>query len=170
MDDVVVGRIAQHPVHPLEGIGEDLSSLFIERGFHVLETGVMGFGKNPCLEWKTGGKGGDGEKGLIFADDPFFLLKLLSDDITEDAPIFILEIDFGPFDLLGHPPWNDRKGNDLRGGSILIAFTKRTETTYRSSFLCYEIGGSPSSLCRNDHPPSMDRVFSQFGHDGSSFD
>jgi hypothetical protein len=118
VDDVVIRRVFEHPVHSVERIREDLGGMFIQGGFHMLETGIMDFGKNPCLKWKSGGKRGDGEEGLVFADDTAFLLKLLSDDITEDTPVFILKIGFGPFDLFGHPSWNNRKGDDLRVGML----------------------------------------------------
>jgi hypothetical protein len=82
----------------------------------MLETGIMGFWENPCLKWKSGGERGDREEGLIFDDEAAFLLKLLPDDIAEDTPLFIMKIIFGPFDLFGHPSWDDWKGDDLRVG------------------------------------------------------
>ena len=56
MDDVVIGRVVEHLMQPVKGLGKDLSSLFIERRFHMLEIGIMGFRENPCLKRKSGGK------------------------------------------------------------------------------------------------------------------
>jgi hypothetical protein len=116
MEDVVIGRVVEHLMQPVKGFGKDLSSLSIERGFHMLETGIVGFGENPCFKWESGGEWGDREEGLIFDDETVLLLKLLPDDIAEDTPVFILKIIFRPFDLFAHPLWNDGKGDDLRVG------------------------------------------------------
>jgi hypothetical protein len=78
----------------------------------------MRFGKNPCLKWKSGGKRGNGKEGLVFEDHTAFMLELLSNDITEDAPVFIIEIVFGSFDLFSHSPRNDRKSDELRVGML----------------------------------------------------
>jgi hypothetical protein len=56
----------------------------------------MGLGKNPCLKRKPRGKRGDGKEGLIFKDDAALLLEFLSDDITEDTPVLIIEIVLSP--------------------------------------------------------------------------
>ena len=114
MNDVVVRGIVKHLIHPVKGLREDLSCLFIMDRFHMLETGVMSFGKNPCLEWKSGGKRGDGDEVLIFDDDTTFLMKLLPNDITENAPILVMEIGSGPFNLFSQPLGDDGKGDDLR--------------------------------------------------------
>jgi hypothetical protein len=114
MNDVVVRGIVKHLIHPLKGLREDLSGLFVMDRFHMLETGMMGFGENPCLEWKSGGKRCDGDEELIFDDDTTFLLQLLPNDITEDTPVLVVEIGFGPFDLFSHPLRDDGKGDDLR--------------------------------------------------------
>jgi hypothetical protein len=58
---------------------------------------------------------------------------------------------------------------DFRRGSILVAFTEGTESADRPSFLWSKIRGSPTPLGGDDHPSSMDRVFSQFGHRGFVF-
>jgi hypothetical protein len=58
---------------------------------------------------------------------------------------------------------------DFWRGSIFIAFTERTKSTDWSSFLWHKIRGSPTPLCGNDHPSSMDRIFSQLGHRGFFF-
>jgi hypothetical protein len=60
-------------------------------------------------------------------------------------------------------------GNNFRRGSILIAFTEGTKATHRFSLLWHEIGRPSTSLRGDDHPSSVDRIFSQFGHEGSSF-
>ena len=114
MNDVVVRGIVEHLIHSLKGLREDLSCLFIMDRFHMLETGMMGFGENPCLEWKSGSNGGDRDEVLIFEDDTTSLLKLLPNDITEDTAVFVPKIGFGSLDLLGHPLWDDGKGDDLR--------------------------------------------------------
>jgi hypothetical protein len=116
MDDIVIGGIGQHLIHSLEGIGEDLSGLFILGRFRVLETGMMIFRKNPCFKWKSGGKGSDGEEGFIFSDDTVSLLEFLPNDITEDTSVFIVEIGFGSFNLFTHPFRDDGEGDDLRMG------------------------------------------------------
>jgi hypothetical protein len=116
VNHIVVRRIREHPIHSLEGIGEDLSGLLILGKFHVLETGIMGFGKNPRFKWKSGGKGGDGEEGFVFGDDAMFLLELLSNDIAKDTPVFIMKIGFGPFNLFAHSFRDNREGDDLRMG------------------------------------------------------
>ena len=116
MYDIVIGRVVEHLMQPAKSLRKDLSSLFIERGLHMLETRIMGFWENPCLKWKSGGEWGDREEGLIFNDKTVFLLKLLSDDITEDTAVFIMKITFGPLDLFVHPCWDDGEGNDLRVG------------------------------------------------------
>ena len=82
----------------------------------MLEAGMMGFGKDPGLEWKPGGERGDREKRAVLGHKPVFLLKLLSDDIAEDTTVFIVEIGLGSFNLLAHPPRDDGKGDDLRVG------------------------------------------------------
>jgi hypothetical protein len=58
---------------------------------------------------------------------------------------------------------------DLRRGSIFVAFTKGTESTDGSSVLWSEIRGPATPLGGDDHPSSMDRIFSQFGHRGFIF-
>jgi len=58
---------------------------------------------------------------------------------------------------------------DFRRGSILVAFTEGAESADRPSFLRSKIRGSPTPLGGNDHPSSMDRVFSQLGHRGFIF-
>jgi len=62
----------------------------------MLETGIMGLGKNPCFKRKSGGKGSDGEEGLVLGDEAMFLLELLSNDIAEDTPVFIMKIGLSP--------------------------------------------------------------------------
>jgi hypothetical protein len=109
------------------------------------------------------------------------LMNTNSVHLIIDPFAFSVQLSFYPEgrELIGDdskgPTWRIRRGpiisegDDLRWGSVLIALTEGTESTDRSSLLCCEIGGPSSSLCRNDHPPSMDGIFSQFGHDGSSF-
>jgi hypothetical protein len=116
VNHIVVRRIREHPIHFLEGIGEDLSGLLILGKFHVLETGIMGFGKNPCFKRKSGGKGSDGDEGFVLGDDAMFLLELLSNDIAEDTSVFILKIGFGPCNLFAHSFRDNREGDDLRMG------------------------------------------------------
>jgi len=53
----------------------------------MLETGKMGFRKDPYLKWKSGSKGSDGDERLIFDDGTMSLLKFLPDNITEDTPL-----------------------------------------------------------------------------------
>jgi hypothetical protein len=84
----------------------------------MVEAGIMGFRKNPCLKWKSGGKRGDGKEGLVFNDDAALLLNFLSDDITEDAPVLIIEILFGPIDFFSHSPRDNRKSDELRVGML----------------------------------------------------
>jgi hypothetical protein len=116
VNNIVIRRISEHLIHFLEGIGEDLSCLFILEKFHVLETGIMGFGKNPCFKWKSGGKGSEGEEGFVLGDDAMFLLELLSNDVTEDTPVFIIKIGLGSLDLFAHSFRDNREGDDLRMG------------------------------------------------------
>jgi hypothetical protein len=59
---------------------------------------------------------------------------------------------------------------DLRRGSIFVAFTERTESADGSSFLWNEIRRSATPLGGDDHPSSMDGIFSQFGHRGFIFE
>jgi hypothetical protein len=113
VNDVVIRRIVKHLIHPLEGVGKDLSSLFILEGLHMLETGMMGLRKDPRLKWRSGGERGNRDERLIFIDDPASLLKLLADDIAEDTSVFITKIVFCPFDLLTHSLRDDGEGNDL---------------------------------------------------------
>jgi hypothetical protein len=94
VNNIIIRRIREYPIHSLESIGEDLSCRFILGRLHLLETGMMGFGKNPRFKWKPGGKGSEGEKGFVFTDDTDFLLKFLPNDITEDTSIFIIKIRF----------------------------------------------------------------------------
>jgi hypothetical protein len=75
---------------------------------------MMAFGENPRLEWKSGSIGSDGDEELVFKNDTASLLEFLPDDITEDTSVLITKIDFGSFDLFGHPLWNDGEGDDLR--------------------------------------------------------
>jgi len=58
---------------------------------------------------------------------------------------------------------------DLWRGSILVAFTEGAESANGSSFLRGEIRRSAAPLGRDDHPSSMDGIFSQFGHRGFIF-
>jgi hypothetical protein len=58
---------------------------------------------------------------------------------------------------------------DLRRGSILVAFTERTESADGSSFLWCEIRGSAAPLGGDDHPSSVNRIFSQLRHRGFVF-
>jgi hypothetical protein len=116
VNHIVVRRIREHPIHFLEGVGEDLSGLLILGKLHVLETGIMGFGKNPCFKGKPGGKGSDGEEGFVLGDDAMFLLELLANDITEDTSVFIVKIGFGSFNLFGHPFRDNGEGDELRMG------------------------------------------------------
>jgi len=58
---------------------------------------------------------------------------------------------------------------NLRRGSIFVAFTKGTESADGSSFLWSEIRGPATPLGGDDHPSSMDGIFSQFGHRGFIF-
>jgi hypothetical protein len=82
----------------------------------VLETGIMGFGKNPCFKRKSRGKGSDGDEKFVLGDDTMFLLELLSNDIAEDTPVFIMEIGFGPCNLFAHPFRDNGEGDDLGMG------------------------------------------------------
>jgi hypothetical protein len=83
---------------------------------HVLETGIVGFGKNPCFKGKPGGKGSDGDEGFVLGDDAMFPLELLANDITEDTSVFIMKIGFGPFDLFAHSFRDNGEGDELRVG------------------------------------------------------
>jgi hypothetical protein len=58
---------------------------------------------------------------------------------------------------------------DFRRGSIFVAFTERTESTHGLSFLRGEIRRSAAPLGGDDHPSSMNGIFSQFGHRGFIF-
>jgi hypothetical protein len=116
VDDIVIGRVGQHLIDSLESVGEDLSCLFILERFHVLETGMVGFRKNPGFKWKSGGKGSKGEKGFVFSDDTGSLLEFLPDDITVDTSIFIIKIGFSSFNLFTHSLRDDGKGDNLRMG------------------------------------------------------
>jgi len=80
--------------------------------------GVMLLGKDPRLEGETGSKSGHRNEALIFADHSDLLLKLLSDDIAEDASVFIVKIVFGSFDLFTHSSRDDREGNQLGVGVL----------------------------------------------------
>jgi hypothetical protein len=51
-------------------------------------------------------------------------------------------------------------GNNLGRGSILIAFTEGTKATHRFSLLWREIRRSSTSLRGDDHPSSVDGIFS----------
>jgi hypothetical protein len=82
----------------------------------MLITGVMGFRKNPCLKGKSRSKRSHREEGIVFEDEAALLLNLLPDDITEDAPVFIIEIIFRPLDLLCHSPGDDGESDDLGVG------------------------------------------------------
>jgi hypothetical protein len=116
VNNIVIGRIGEHPIHSPEGIGEDLSCRFVLGRVHVLETGMVGFGKDPGFEWKPGSKGGDGDERFIFGDNAVFLLKLLPNNIAEDTPVFIMEICLGSLNLFAHPLRDDGKSDDLRMG------------------------------------------------------
>jgi hypothetical protein len=116
VNNIVIRRIREHPIHSLEGIGEDLSCVFVLGRIHVLEAGMMGFGKDPGLKRKPGGEGSDGDERFIFGDHAVFLLKFLPNDIAENAPVFIVEIRLGSLNLFAHPPRDDGKGDDLRMG------------------------------------------------------
>jgi hypothetical protein len=61
------------------------------------------------------------------------------------------------------------EGKNLGRGSIFVAFAEGTESADGSSFLWGEIRGPAAPLGGNDHPSSMDRIFSQFGHRGFTF-
>ena len=82
----------------------------------MLITGVMGFRKNPCLKGKSRSKRSHRDEGIIFEDEAFLLLYFLADDITEDAPVFIVEVIFCPLDLFCHSPGDDGKSDDLGVG------------------------------------------------------
>jgi len=116
MDDVIVGRVVEHLMQTVKGLRKDLSGLCIERGFRMLETGVVGFGEDPCLKGKPGSERSDGEKILILGDDAVSLMKLLSNNVAKDTPVFVAKVILGPFDLFAHPLWNDGKGDDLGMG------------------------------------------------------
>jgi hypothetical protein len=92
MNDVVVRGIVKHPIHPLKGLGKDLRCLLVMDRFHMLETGIMGFGKDPCFERKSRGKRRDGDEVLIFNDDTSLLMKLLPNDITENTSVLVMKI------------------------------------------------------------------------------
>ena len=78
----------------------------------------MGLRENPRLKRKSGCEGSDGDKGLVLGDDALLLLKLLSDDVTEDASILIMKVFLGPLNLFCHPDGQDRKGNNLGMGML----------------------------------------------------
>jgi hypothetical protein len=59
--------------------------------------------------------------------------------------------------------------HNLRRGSIFIPFAERAESADGSSFLWGEIRRPAAPLGGDDHPSSMDRVFSQLGHKGFVF-
>src|SRR4030042_1767801 len=56
MNDIIVRGIVEHLIQPPKGLRKDLRCCFIMEGLHMLITGMMGFGENPCFEWKSGGK------------------------------------------------------------------------------------------------------------------
>jgi len=60
-------------------------------------------------------------------------------------------------------------GDDFRRGSILIPLTEGTEAADRFSLLWHEVRGPSTPFCGNDDPSTVNRIFSQFGHEGSSF-
>jgi len=74
----------------------------------------MGLGKNPCFKGEPGSKRGNRDESLVLADDAFSLVQLLSDDVTEDTPVFVLEEVLGTLDFLGQSSWNNGEGDDLR--------------------------------------------------------
>jgi hypothetical protein len=114
VNNVVIRGVREHPVDSPEGIGEDLRCRFVLRKVHVLEAGMMGFGKDPGFEWKPGGERGDGDERFVFGDNAVFLLKLLSNDVAEHAPVLVVEICLGPLNLFAQPPGDDREGDNLR--------------------------------------------------------
>ena len=113
MDDIIVWGIMKNPIQLIQGIRKDLRRLLVMERLHLLKGGEMGLGEDPGLKGKTGGIGSNREKCLVFTDDTRLLMKLLANDVTIGAPVFIIEIGLGPFNLLNHSSWNNRKGNDL---------------------------------------------------------
>jgi hypothetical protein len=61
------------------------------------------------------------------------------------------------------------KGQDLRRGLVLVSFAERAESSGRPLLLDHEIRGSPSPFGSDDHPSSMNGIFSKFRHEGASF-
>jgi hypothetical protein len=122
-----------------------------------------------------------GDQGLMMPghfDDHFMRTNAIH-PIVDSLPFSIylsLDTQGGEFirDDAKGPSWRVRggsivpKGNDLGRGSVLIAFTEGAKSTHGSSFLRHKIGGPSASLRGNNHPPSMDGIFSQFGHNRSS--
>jgi hypothetical protein len=60
------------------------------------------------------------------------------------------------------------KGQDLRWGLVLVSFAERAESSGRPLLLDHEIRGSPSPFGSDDHPSSMNGIFSKFRHEGAS--
>jgi hypothetical protein len=166
VDDVVIGRVVQNPIHPVERLGKDLGSLLIEGGIHMLITGVMGFGKNPCLKGKSRSKRSHRDEGIIFEDEAALLLNLLADDITEDAPVFIIEIIFRPLDLFNHSPGDDGESDDLGVGMF------QRSPCCHSMVLKYENISEPLIILEIGNPVSVgcqDMCYPLERHGGQGF-
>jgi hypothetical protein len=58
------------------------------------------------------------------------------------------------------------EGNNLGRGSVFISFAEGAESACWSLLLYYEIRGPSAPLGGDDHPSSMNGIFSQFGHRG----
>jgi hypothetical protein len=56
------------------------------------------------------------------------------------------------------------KGEDLWGCLVLVSLAQGTESTRWLMLFDDKIGGPSSSLCRDDDPPSVNGIFSQFRH------
>ena len=52
----------------------------------------MFFGKNPHLERRTGSKGHDRDKTVIFTYDPYLFSEFLADNIAKDTPFLVFII------------------------------------------------------------------------------
>jgi hypothetical protein len=115
----------------------------------MVEAGIMGFRENPCLKWKSGSKRGDGKEGLILNDETALLLKLLSNDITEDAPVLIIEILFGPIHFFSHSPRDNRKGNEL-GVGMFQRSASRNAVVFEDEDI-----SKPLIISQIDHPVTV---------------
>jgi hypothetical protein len=58
------------------------------------------------------------------------------------------------------------ESNNLGRGSVFIPLAEGAESACGSMLLYCKIRGPSAPLCGDDHPSSMNGIFSQFGHRG----